>query len=48
MDSIFLSFAQSSVIFELQHYKFHAQKVEDLLEQEVLELRKAHNDMTKD
>lgn len=48
MDSIFLSFAQSSVVFELQHYKFHAQKVEDLLEQEMVELRKAHDEMTKD
>lgn len=47
MKSIQLIFAHSSVVFELQHYRLLAERVEQHLEQEVIELKKAHEEMTK-
>lgn len=47
MESLSLIFARSSIIFELQHYRLHSQKVEALLEQEMKTLRANHDELTK-
>ena len=41
-------FARSSIVFELQHYRLHSQKVEALLEQEMQTLKAGHEEVTKD
>jgi hypothetical protein len=41
-------FARSSIVFELQHYRLHSQKVEALLEQEMQTLKSGHEEVIKD
>ncbi|WP_215406627.1 hypothetical protein [Vibrio gigantis] len=48
MKDLQLMFAQSSIVFELQHYRFHSAKVEELLTNEMIKLREEHDEMTKD
>jgi hypothetical protein len=48
VNSLKFIFARSSIVFELQHYRLHSEKVETLLEQEMLTLKKDHEEMTKD